>query len=332
MPRNGAGVFSLVNNTWFPPVNGVLATATDWTTFITDIQNALTQSVSSDGQTAMTGNLPLGNNKITGLANGTAATDAAAYGQVLHSGGQCRLTLSGANLLLSPFNGNQLVINGQFQVIPAAGVTLAPGAAVAATVYYIYAFMVGAVMTLEFSTTGHTPDLTTGVEIKVGDSTRTLVGLARPNTGPVWVDNSQQRFVISWFNRRPIALRNSLTAGTLISSTTFVELSASLRNEFLTWSDSSSAFHCTGAVANSVAASFTISNMAIDGALTDGSSNVQPTTAAFFNPVACSTTIFGVAEGYHNVSLFVRVTGGTGTWNGAATVGDRTTMTGTIFG
>lgn len=76
MPRNGAGVYTLVNNTWFPPVNGVLATSTDWSTFIIDVQNALTQSVSSDGQTPMTGNLQMGNNKITGLANGTANTDA----------------------------------------------------------------------------------------------------------------------------------------------------------------------------------------------------------------------------------------------------------------
>lgn len=82
MPRNGAGVFSLVNNTWFPAVNGVLATSTDWGTFISDVASALTQSVSSDGQTPFTGNLPMGNNKITGLANGTAATDAATVGQM----------------------------------------------------------------------------------------------------------------------------------------------------------------------------------------------------------------------------------------------------------
>lgn len=82
MPRNGAGVFNLVNNTWFPPVTGVLATSTDWSTFISDIASAMTQSVSSDGQTPMTGNLPMGNNKITGLANGSAATDAATFGQM----------------------------------------------------------------------------------------------------------------------------------------------------------------------------------------------------------------------------------------------------------
>lgn len=81
MPRNGAGIFSLVNNTWFPSVTGVLATSSDWMTFIQDIQSALTQSVSSDGQTPFTGNLPMGNNKITGLAAGTANTDAINFTQ-----------------------------------------------------------------------------------------------------------------------------------------------------------------------------------------------------------------------------------------------------------
>lgn len=105
MPRNGAGVFSLVNNTWFPPVNGVLATATDWTPFITDIQNALTQSVSSDGQTPMTGNLPMGNNKITGLANGTANTDAATIGNLNSAAGQA-----------GGVGDRNLLINGNFAI------------------------------------------------------------------------------------------------------------------------------------------------------------------------------------------------------------------------
>lgn len=82
MPRNGAGSYQLPTNSWFPAVNGVTATSTDWNTTAQDIQAALTQSVSSDGQTPMTGNLPMGGNKITGLATGTANTDAANVGQL----------------------------------------------------------------------------------------------------------------------------------------------------------------------------------------------------------------------------------------------------------
>lgn len=83
MPRNGSGTYNLPSNSWFPAVNGVTATSTDWNTTAQDIQAALTQSVSADGQTPMTGNLQMGNNKVTGLANGTAATDAATFGQMI---------------------------------------------------------------------------------------------------------------------------------------------------------------------------------------------------------------------------------------------------------
>lgn len=82
MPRNGSGSYSLPTNSWFPAVNGVTATSTDWNNTAQDLQAAMTQSVSSDGQTSMTGNLPMGNNKITGLANGAANGDAVNVAQL----------------------------------------------------------------------------------------------------------------------------------------------------------------------------------------------------------------------------------------------------------
>jgi hypothetical protein len=48
---------------------------------------ALTTSVCTDGQTPMAANLPMGNNKITGLAPATLSTDALQYGQLSASGG-----------------------------------------------------------------------------------------------------------------------------------------------------------------------------------------------------------------------------------------------------
>jgi hypothetical protein len=42
----------------------------------------MTGSLASDGQTTATGNLKMGNNRITGLANGTLSTDAVAFGQI----------------------------------------------------------------------------------------------------------------------------------------------------------------------------------------------------------------------------------------------------------
>jgi hypothetical protein len=49
---------------------------------MTDLATALTGSLAADGQTTATGNLKMGNNRITGLADGIAATDAATVSQV----------------------------------------------------------------------------------------------------------------------------------------------------------------------------------------------------------------------------------------------------------
>lgn len=67
MPRNGSGTFVPLNNSWYPPVNGVLATAADFQAQWDDVVAGLTQSVSADGQTTMTGNLPMGGNTLTSL-------------------------------------------------------------------------------------------------------------------------------------------------------------------------------------------------------------------------------------------------------------------------
>lgn len=80
--RNGSGTFNLLTNSWSPATNGTPATAADWQALINDVAAAITQSLSKDGQTAMTGNLPAGGNKITGLAAGTTAGDSVRYEQL----------------------------------------------------------------------------------------------------------------------------------------------------------------------------------------------------------------------------------------------------------
>lgn len=81
MPRNGTGTYVPPASSWNPGINGVTATTADWNALLVDMTAALSQSISSDGQTPMTGNLPMGNNKITGLAAGTANTDAINFTQ-----------------------------------------------------------------------------------------------------------------------------------------------------------------------------------------------------------------------------------------------------------
>jgi hypothetical protein len=80
MSRNGSGVYTL------PAGNPVVTSTTIASTWanntMTDLATALTGSLASDGQTTATGNLKMGANRITGLADGIAATDAATVNQI----------------------------------------------------------------------------------------------------------------------------------------------------------------------------------------------------------------------------------------------------------
>ena len=75
MSRNGSGTYSLpVGN---PVVTGTTISSTWANNTLTDIANALTGSLSADGQTTASGNLNMGTNRIINLADPTSAQDGA---------------------------------------------------------------------------------------------------------------------------------------------------------------------------------------------------------------------------------------------------------------
>lgn len=80
MSRNGSGTYTLPAGN--PVVTGTSIASTWANNTMTDLANALTDSVAADGQTTLTGNLKMGGNKVTGLADGTLATDAATVSQI----------------------------------------------------------------------------------------------------------------------------------------------------------------------------------------------------------------------------------------------------------
>ena len=77
MPRNGSGTYQLPAGN--PVVTGTPISSSTQNTTMVDVANALTTSVATDGQTPMTANLTMGNNKLTGLSAGTAAGDSVRY-------------------------------------------------------------------------------------------------------------------------------------------------------------------------------------------------------------------------------------------------------------
>lgn len=86
MPRNGAGNYSLVSGN--PVTTGTIISSTTHNNTLADIATALTESLAKDGQTAMTGNLPMAGNKVTGLGNATETGDALTFAQLFSQGQQ----------------------------------------------------------------------------------------------------------------------------------------------------------------------------------------------------------------------------------------------------
>jgi hypothetical protein len=79
LPRS-SGTYSLPAGQ--PVVTGTSISSSVFNTLTTDIANELTNSIPRDGTAPPTANLPMGNFKITGLANGTLSSDAATVGQL----------------------------------------------------------------------------------------------------------------------------------------------------------------------------------------------------------------------------------------------------------
>jgi hypothetical protein len=234
--------------------------------------------------------------------------------------GQCQLIKSGANLQLNPYGGNLLMINAVAQPVPAAGVSLGVGGLVAATFYYVYAFMNGATMTLEAVTTVPVQNSTTGLMQKTGDATRTLVGAAYTDTGPAFADTDGKRFVLSWFNRLFKKSQTTFTANRTQTSTSFGELNAEIRNNFLSWAEEIVEFSVTGSAFNGTAGNSVSTGLGFDGTSPENDgSQFHDGGINFGADIAFKGEKQGLTEAaVHFATLLGRVSAGTGTWVGTA--------------
>lgn len=242
--------------------------------------------------------------------------------------GRCRLSYQSTTaLILTPLNGNTIVINGQAVTIPSAGVTLSNSGVSSNTLYYIYAYLSSGVLTLERSTTGHSTDTTTGVEIKTGDATRTLVGMAR-TAGTAWIYTNLQMFVLSYFNRRERVGNWLFSATRTTTSTSYVEINSEIRLEWLTWADEPVKFNVNGSVVNS-GANNCITSIGVDGTTPQDAISVMLGTNRSGCAISHSNSF---SEGYHYSTVLGYVSAGTGSWLGSGTAGDRTTHQAIVMG
>jgi hypothetical protein len=226
----------------------------------------------------------------------------------LNSHGQCYLAKSGANLVLSPLNGDKILINGVPETIPSAGVTLAPTGLSTSTLHYIYAYMSAGTMTLEASTTARAADSATGVQIKNGDATRTLVGMAYVITGPAFVDADATRYVVSWFNPQDIGCYAQFTADRTVTGAPWGEVNSEIRNGFITFSNRPVTCFASGSWVVTGAAIGTV-RIGYDGTAAGNARNSTTSTANASLSLAEKPTY--LTEGLHYATLEAGRTGGT---------------------
>lgn len=196
------------------------------------------------------------------------------------SRGDCYLGLSGSNLMLSRKNGTLLTIGGVPQVIPAAGVPLPPSGTVASTFYYIYAYMSAGVMALEYSTTAYATDTTTGLYIKSGDGTRTLVGAAYCINAGSWVDTELIIGVLSYFNRRSKVISGTNSGGASSTPAAWLALLA------IAWNDEEVREIASGTGSLTLPNTTAIVSVRVDGAVVSPSQQNGIANAGYGFPVS----------------------------------------------
>ena len=125
MSYNGSGTF-VVNTAGQPVVTGTIISSTAFNALTADLATGLSTAVTKDGQTTPTANLPMGGFKLTGLGNGTAATDSAAFGQVLASSYTTTATAAGTTVLSATSNQSQYFTGATTQTITLPDVTTLP--------------------------------------------------------------------------------------------------------------------------------------------------------------------------------------------------------------
>lgn len=227
------------------------------------------------------------------------------------SHGQCRLTfVSPAECRLMPCNGDGLVINDKQYRIDQAGIALPIAAVTGAngTANYVYAKDNGSGgIALEGVTTNHARH-TNGVEIKSGDPTRTLVGMAFKNASGQFQFDGALPGVASWFNRYSnVGRASAYLAGT--SSATPVPVGPAINT--WVWSGEALEYGTAGVITSDTAGVAPSLTMFMDGVADVATYGTIPTAGG-----ATSAGLYavrtGLTEGFHYIEPRLS-SGGTGT-------------------
>jgi hypothetical protein len=257
--------------------------------------------------------------------------------------GLCRLQVdSTSQLSLQRFQGAWLPIKAsgawQASLIPTSGPTVSNSGLVTATLHYVYAFDSAGTLTLEVVTTAPATDADTGIRIKTGDATRTLVGMIFTDAGTpgTFADSLTKRWCFNWFQRRDLPLTNTFSADrTKTNTSPLEEINTEIRLQSLAWADEAMILGASGSVENSGAGQASYTVLGVDStSVSTQTSSFTSTGAGLRGPIGLHATVT-LSEGSHFVTLLAAVSGGTATWRTAdnLTNGDaKTRLWGTVRG
>lgn len=246
--------------------------------------------------------------------------------------GQCRLTYTDADTLtLEPYKGNLIPVKTasgwEIREIPADGVEISTGdnvwdggAISSDTLYYIYLYDDSGTLTLLGSTTGHSADSDTGVEIETGDATNTLVGMALTDGS----SDFSEFLTLSWFNRRAKRKEQHLSSSSGGASTSFADVSSALEVTFITWGHSVRAV-AFGQTYNSTNNATTNLCLALDGSQTETGVRRQSTGTVGERHIFSLHSTDDPAEGQHEYNLQYKVGVGTAGFDASGVVGNENT-------
>lgn len=257
---------------------------------------------------------------------------------------QCRLNyVNTTTARLDRFNGNKIVtLDGSsvatLRTLPSPGPTLAPGAMIDLTLYYVYAYWNGAAVALESSTTAPVTDATTGLPVKNADASRVLVG-AVFLIGGNFIEIDSTKSVSSFWNRRRRTLKAVLTVDGVLSATSATEISTEFRSRCVQWADSLVSAWSTGRFWNDTggAANKTLIAAGPEGGAYTNQVGVSTGTPANNDialanvPVAASAQVESTTTRLLRLQLMGFVSSGTGTWDGHATDVDKQNVLFSVF-
>lgn len=221
MSLNGSGTYS-PNTAGQPVATGQTIDATVFNALINDIASALSTAIFKDGQQTVTANIPMGGYKITGLATGTATTDAAAV-QNVNARSMCegRLTLTtgvpvttsdvtaAETLYFTPYKGSCIALYDGTNWVRRTFTEVSIDVPDATNCYDVFAYDNSGTVTLELTawtnTTTRATALTTqdGVLVKTGALTRRYLGTFYCTTagnGQI-EDSAANRYLWNYYNR-----------------------------------------------------------------------------------------------------------------------------------